>query len=143
MTVDCYLKYKFKETHFVLFKEAASNTVFQKGKNNGQSKISDQIAKEVIGFIEDLQWNKNSYLEIFQLDLENREYKINIEIDGDQYHYDSRGRLFGRNAFRDQILNLMGWKVLRIKISFWKSMDIESRRIWLNNKLNPLIHSTQ
>lgn len=145
MTVDCYLKYKFKANDLILFKDPTSELSSKKDHHdnafNQSLSISDEIRNDLE--ISHFKWESNSRLEIFELDLALPEQKINIEIDGDLYHYDTQGRLYGGNLLRDYILNLMGWKVLRVKVSFWLSMDIERRRIWLWSELNKVGYSTQ
>jgi very-short-patch-repair endonuclease len=63
--------------------------------------------------------------------------KVDVEMDGDEYHYTTDGHLLGNNVLRDKILNAMGWDVIRIKSSEWDQLGtIENKKTFLKKLLS-------
>ena len=70
------------------------------------------------------------------MDCANTYERINVEMDGDIYHYASDGQLLGNCILRDRILKAMGWKVIRIKMSKWNELrGMEERKAFLRKLL--------
>ena len=62
----------------------------------------------------------------YELDFCDLDRKIDIEIDGDQHYLDKRIRQ--SDIERDNYLQSLGWKVVRIKWSDYQRLSIEDRR---------------
>lgn len=62
----------------------------------------------------------------YQLDFFNETKLLDLEIDGDQHHLDSR--IVESDKRRTKYLEALGWKTLRVKWSDWQKKEEEEKR---------------
>lgn len=62
----------------------------------------------------------------YELDFYNEDYKIDVEIDGEQHYLDKR--IFESDKERNAYLESLGWTVFRIRWSEYKQLPLESKR---------------
>ena len=73
---------------------------------------------------------------LYQLDFCILESKIDIEIDGEQHYSDIK--IVESDKRRNQHLENLGWKILRIRWSHYKKLNKEDRTQFIKNLINKL-----
>jgi len=63
---------------------------------------------------------------LYEIDFANPDKKIAIEIDGEQHYVDQR--IIEHDIKRDQTLEDLGWKTIRIRWSHYKSLSLDERK---------------
>ncbi len=63
---------------------------------------------------------------LYEIDFANPENKIGIEIDGEQHYVDPS--IVNHDIKRTEVLNNLGWRLIRIRWSEYKSLPLEDRK---------------
>lgn len=96
-------------------------------------KILDRLG---INYVEQYQ------IHTYQLDFALVKEKIDIEIDGDQHYLDER--IIESDKRRNQYLENLGWKIIRIKWSNYKRLvDKQDRKDYVNSIIEQIRTGTQ
>ena len=74
---------------------------------------------------ENLKYDRYLQISIYNLDFAFSDKKIDLEIDGDQHYFDPR--ILESNKNRDNYLNSLGWKIIRLKWSDYKKYNMEQK----------------
>lgn len=88
---------------------------YSKGQSYPEKYFDEIFKKENLNYIKELQ------IHLYSLDFAFIEYGIDVEIDGEQHYLDKR--ILKSNKKRDCYLSERGWKILRIRWSFYKKMN--------------------
>lgn len=81
-----------------------------------------------------LKYEKQLQISIYQLDFAFIENGINIEIDGEQHYVDNR--IIESNKRKDIFLKDNGWDVIRIRWSEYKKMNKSDKEKYINDLIN-------
>lgn len=96
-------------------------------------KIFDKVS---LNYVEQYQ------IHTYQLDFALVEKKIDIEIDGDQHYLDDR--IIESDKRRNQYLENLGWKIIRIKWSDYKKLvDKQDRKAYIDSVMEDIRTGTQ
>lgn len=89
-----------------------------------------------------LNYVEQYQIHTYQLDFALVEEKIDIEIDGDQHYLDNR--IIGSDKRRNQYLENLGWKIIRIKWSDYKKLvDKQDRKDYVDSVMEDIRTGTQ
>ena len=75
---------------------------------------------------EKLNFEYHRQVGVYELDFYNEEFKIDLEIDGEQHYSDSK--ISASDLRRTSFLESLGWKVIRIRWSHWKKMTLSEKK---------------
>lgn len=90
----------------------------------------------------DVKYTEQYQIHYYQLDFALVEEKIDIEIDGDQHYLDER--IVKSDILRNEYLENLGWKIIRIKWSDYKKLvDKEDRINYVRYIIEKIRTSTQ
>lgn len=82
----------------------------------------------------ELKYEKLLQISIYQLDFAFIENGINIEIDGEQHYSDKR--IVESNERKDEYLKSLGWEIIRIRWSYYISLNKEDRKKYINQLID-------
>ena len=89
-----------------------------------------------------LNYVEQYQIHTYQLDFALVEDKIDIEIDGDQHYLDER--IIESDKKRNQYLENLGWKIIRIKWSDYKKLvDKQDRKDYIDSVMKKIRTGTQ
>lgn len=89
-----------------------------------------------------LNYVEQYQIHTYQLDFALVEEKIDIEIDGDQHYLDER--IIESDKRRNQYLENLGWKIIRIKWSDYKKLvDKQDRKDYIDSVMKKIRTGTQ
>jgi very-short-patch-repair endonuclease len=83
-----------------------------------------------------VNFKRELYVSGYFLDFAFETKKIDLEIDGSQ-HY-KNGKLKDRDIRRNEKLESLGWKVIRVNWSEWKKLSDQQRKDWISDFKNIL-----
>lgn len=115
-------KEKLRETMNKVFKE--NGNPGWKGRLWNELSYPEQYFKEVFEN-ENIPLKFHLAIGKYELDFYNEEFKKYVEIDGEQ-HYRFQENI-ERDKQRDEYLNNLGWKGIRIKWSLYKKLNYEEK----------------
>jgi very-short-patch-repair endonuclease len=94
---------------------------------NHYSKGSSYPEKYFIEVFKNENIPLQQYLQIslYQLDFYNEEYKIDVEIDGEQHYVDNR--IVESDIRRTKYLESLGWKIIRIRWSKYQKLSHDEK----------------
>ena len=104
---------------------------YSKGPSYPERYWKKILNKANINYVEQYQ------IHTYQLDFALVERKIDIEIDGDQHYLDQR--IVESDKRRNEYLESLGWKIIRIRWSEYKKIvDKQDRIAYVNNIINEI-----
>jgi very-short-patch-repair endonuclease len=109
---------------------------YSKGRSYPERYWKDIFDEAGIDYVEQHQ------IHTYQLDFALVEEKIDIEIDGDQHYLDQR--IVESDKRRDEYLENLGWKIIRVRWSEYKKLiDKQDRMDYVTNIINEIRTGTQ
>jgi very-short-patch-repair endonuclease len=109
---------------------------YSKGPSYPERYWKDIFDEAGIDYVEQHQ------IHTYQLDFALVEEKIDIEIDGDQHYLDQR--IVESDKRRNEYLENLGWKIIRVRWSQYKKLiDKQDRIDYVSNIINEIRTGTQ
>lgn len=94
--------------------------------NHSSRKSYPETYFEQIFFDENIPLKYHLQVSKYELDFYNEDYKIDVEIDGEQHYLDKR--IFESDKERNAYLESLGWIIFRIRWSEYQQLSLESKR---------------
>ena len=92
---------------------------YSKGDSYPEKYFEELFEKENIPLM------KKKQVGLYELDFYNEELKVYVEIDGDQHYLDKR--IVESDIRRTKILEELGWKVYRVKWSYYQTLSYQDK----------------
>lgn len=120
-------KNKIRESRIKFLEENPDKVPYKLNHYSKGRSYAEEYWKNVLE-ANDIEFVEQYPINLYSLDFAILSKKIDLEIDGDQHYLDPR--IVESDKKRDYFLSEMGWKIIRVKWSFYKKLDNKAEFVY-------------